>query len=421
MSGANACLRRDTARLVAGDGGDGGGGGGGGSLESHLARLGPLPDIEPTRLRAEVAAAGLTGRGGGGFPAGRKLDAVAGRGRAVAIANGAEGEPASAKDRFLLTERPHLVLDGLQLAGRAVGATRLYLYAPADVLTGPVAAAIRERRDRLPIRLVVAPGTFVAGEESAVVSAVSGRAAVPFTTPPRVSERGVSGRPTLVQNVETLAHLALIARFGAGWFRQLGTDDEPGTRLITLSGAVTAPGVCEVAGGTSLRDILMCAGGVRGDVRAILVGGYHGGWVWLPDGLSLPLTRAALAPYDAAPGAGVVIALAEGECGLTVGADIATYLAAQSTGQCGPCLNGLPAMAATLRAVAYGPVSPALVRETERLCGLVAGRGACHHPAGTIRVVRSTLRTFATEVDLHLRGTCSAPGRRPATERRWSA
>lgn len=160
----------------------------------HLRLLGPLPPLTGEQAIALVQASGLTGRGGAGFPTSRKLAAVAAGRTAVVVANGAEGEPASSKDRVLLTTAPHLVLDGLAVAVLATGATNAYLYAPADLLDGLV-PALRERRDPVPVQPVRAPGTFVAGQETAVVAAVDGRPALPRTAPPAVFDRGVRGGP----------------------------------------------------------------------------------------------------------------------------------------------------------------------------------------------------------------------------------
>ncbi len=364
------------------------------------------------RVISLVADSGLTGRGGAGFPTWRKLAAVAAGTRTVVIANGAEGEPASVKDRTLLMRAPHLVLDGLQLAAEAVGATDAYVYTSAGAPADSVHRALAERSaagwDRVAVTVVVSPDRFVSGEESAVVSAVEGRAALPRDTPRRVVDRGVHGRPTLVQNVETLAHLALLVRHGAAWFRELGTPDEPGTFLATVSGAVTATGVYEVPHGAALRHLLTLAGGSTAGLRAVLVGGYHG--AWLPAAVlgEAELSRAALKPLGASPGAGVVVALPMSACGLVESARILAYLASQSAGQCGPCVNGLPWLADLLRRLARGERQPELVRRAEHAAALVTGRGACHHPDGTARLARSSLHTFADEIRLHLAGQCGA-------------
>ena len=378
------------------------------TLADHARLLGPLPGVDGATLLRAAADSGLTGRGGAAFSTGRKLASVAAASDPVVVANGAEGEPASSKDRRLLTTAPHLVLDGLQLAARATGARTAYLYAPADLLCTILEPALRERRDDVPVTAVASPDAFLSGEESAVVRAIEGGRAVPTSTPPRVFERGVGGRATLVQNVETLGHLALVARFGPAWFRDVGTAAEPGTRLLTVSGAVATPGVLEVAGGAPLADALRLAGGPTERLGAVLVGGYHGAWVPAEAVADVALSRDGLAPFGAAPGAGVVLALAASTCGLRAGADVAAYLAGQGARQCGPCRNGLPALAGTLRALADGGPSAALVAEVERVSRLVEHRGACHHPDGTVRLVRSTLRTFAAEVEQHLAGRRTA-------------
>jgi NADH:ubiquinone oxidoreductase subunit F (NADH-binding) len=200
-------------------------------LENHVAVYGPLPELRrwrPQELVALVEAAGLRGHGGASFPTARKMQAVASRrGPAVVVANGAEGEPASKKDRVLLRERPHLVLDGAAVATRAVRARKAIIALPGsdDRSVQSLHAALRERRqarlrDDPQFELFGIDPRYLAGQESALVNALNGGPGVPTFTPPRPFERGIGRRPTLVQNVETLAHLALIARHGADWFRQ---------------------------------------------------------------------------------------------------------------------------------------------------------------------------------------------------------
>jgi NADH:ubiquinone oxidoreductase subunit F (NADH-binding) len=363
---------------------------------AHLARGGPIPwRGGPGRLVADLETAGLTGRGGAGFPAWRKAATALGGRDPVVVANGAEGEPLSRKDATLLRDNPHTVLDGLQLVAEAVGATRAYLYGHVSA----AALAERRRHDRVPVTIVAAQERFVAGEESAVIAAIEGhRNPLPrFRTQP-APVSGVDGRSTVVHNVETLAHVAMIARHGPSWFRRTGTPDEPGTFLATIGGSVAAPGVYEVPMGIPLDELLSMAGGT-GD--AVLIGGFHG--VWVPAG-PVPVSRAGLAPYGGSPGAGVVHALAANRCPLHFAAEVTRYLAAQTAGQCGPCLNGLPAIAATMAALAAGQAE---ARRLEWLTGLVTGRGACHHPDGTARFVRSTLTVFAAEVQAHQHGHCT--------------
>jgi NADH:ubiquinone oxidoreductase subunit F (NADH-binding) len=380
-------------------------------LNEHLHHHGPVPWQGAARkLIATVEAAGLTGRGGAAFPTARKLAAVAAGRRPVVIANGAEGEPLSAKDRAVLTHSPHLVLDGLQLAAEAVGAKRVHVYAPLAVANRVAELAARREAagwDRFTVEIVASPDAFISGEESAVIAAVEGNRAIPRDTPRLVVREGVNGRPTLVQNVETLAHLALVARHGPGWFGEQGTRDEPGTYLTTVSGAVRNPGVYEAPIGVALGGLLAAAGGPTGALQAVLIGGYHGAWI--PAVNDLPLSWAALRTYGAAPGAGVVHALPAEACGLKESARIVRYLAGEAAGQCGPCLNGLPRLADTLARLADGHRDRGLPAEVDRLTRVVEGRGACHHPDGSARFIRSTLRAFGPEIELHLTGRCRQP------------
>ena len=394
-------------------------------LQEHLARHGFVPYRDARlQLAADLRAAGLTGRGGASFPAYRKLEAVAGaRGRPFVVANGAEGEPASSKDATLLWLAPHLVLDGIQLAAEAVGAQEACLYLH-DGQGDQIAASLRRvlterwlaRIDRVPVRLAGAPPRFLAGQETALVNVLNGGLALPSFTPPRVFERGVGGAPTLIQNVETLAHMALIARYGAGWFRQVGTRAEPGSMLATIRHADGMVRIVEAAVGTPLRDFLEAdfgTDGTHGTAQAVLAGGYHGTWLPAPEAARLTLDNAGLRAAGASVGAGVLAALPASSCGLAETARVVRYLALESAGQCGPCLNGLPRIADGL-AVLAGPRPGARVRaDIERWAGLVSGRGACHHPDGSVRFVRSALTVFAAELRRHERGVCSASSRQP--------
>ena len=367
-------------------------------LTAHQSHFGPVPQVGP-ELVAAIAEAGLSGRGGAGFPTARKMGAVTGA-KPVAVGNGAEGEPLSRKDAMLLTRAPHLVIDGLEAAAAAVGADKLYLYVHADAIPA-VTTALAERPNR--ITVVQAPDTFVAGEESAVVRRIEGGPALPRDRVVPTAISGVRGRPTLVNNVETLAHIALIARYGAAWFRSVGDPDEPGTMLVTLSGAVDNQGVLEVPTGTALTDIIDPRG-----VSAVLVGGYHGSWLLADSFAGARLSRSGLKELGASPGAGIVHALGRTECGLARTAEIVGYLADESARQCGPCLNGLPRLAELVEELAYGRANDAVAKEIRRIVRLVDGRGACRHPDGSARLIRSALRAFAADIELHHHDRCTA-------------
>jgi len=390
------------------------------SLAAHRQRMGPLPALPSGQLIAELEASGLLGRGGAGFPVGRKWRAVAERssGRAVVLANGAEGEPLSLKDRSLMAGRPHLVIDGALLAARAVGADDIIFYVGVEHRAAEAALrhALAERTADLRgrARIVTAPAGYVSGEESAAVHFVNAGDARPTTTPPRPFERGVGGRPTLVQNVESLALAALIARRGHAWYQGLGRGRARGIGLLTISGAVNRAGVQEVEFGSTLGEAAAAASGLNGDVGAVLLGGYFGGWADLDEQWGQPLDAHSMRARGLALGCGVVHFLPAQTCGVEASARIMTFLASQSARQCGPCVFGLAAIAdATRRLAARSPQADALERIV-RWSGQLTGRGACRHPDGAVALLQSALHVFADDFAAHQRRRClttSAPAR----------
>ncbi|MBV8304196.1 MAG: proton-conducting membrane transporter [Acidimicrobiia bacterium] len=368
----------------------------------------PLADITNA-----VERSGLRGRGGAGFPTARKLRAVAERhsrlGRKpIVVVNGSEGEPASKKDILLLTRNPHLVLDGALLAAAAVGATDVVVCIDrhATAALNAVYAAIAERaahdeRTAQNIRVAAIPHHYVAGEESALVHWLNGGEAKPTLTPPRPFESGVGGRPTLVDNVETLAHVAQIVRWGPEWFRDHGTEDEPGTMLVTITGAVSQVGVHEVPVGARLSTVIRNAGGSLSKASAVLVGGYFGAWLSPEQARHTRLCEEDLRPLGAGLGCGAIVVLGEDACGLRETARILGWLATESAGQCGSCVHGLAALAGgTVDLFRGDDAADRLLR----WAGQVERRGACHLPNGAVRLLRSGLATFADEIDHHRAG-----------------
>jgi NADH:ubiquinone oxidoreductase subunit F (NADH-binding) len=401
------------------------------SLDEHLAVHGQAP-VSPRRrgrrsespLIAQLERAGLRGHGGAGFPTATKLRAVAAsRKRSVVVVNAAEGEPASLKDRTLMQTLPHLVLDGAQLAAQAVGAEELIVCVCETAQASVEASthALSERRgmpaDSARMHVTAVPGTYVAGQEAALVNHLNGGPAIPTFTPPMVFEQGVRRRPTLVANAETLAHVALIARHGPEWFRRLGTPSQPGSALVTLSGAVAHPGVYEIEHGASLQSLIDAAGGMLATPRALLVGGYGGSWIGGKFLHGVALSDEHLAPHGASLGAGVVLLLSQDACPVAETARVARWLAGQSAGQCGPCVHGLDAIATSVEEIAGGIARANASQRIARLAALVHRRGACGHPDGTARFVTSALDAFGPEFADHARHGpcegCARPGELP--------
>jgi NADH:ubiquinone oxidoreductase subunit F (NADH-binding) len=400
-------------------------------LDGHVGALGPLP-VQSGSLRswqqwfgAELEASGLGGRGGASFPASIKLAlARSGGGKGIVVVNGMEGEPASDKDKVLLTRTPHLVLDGAQLLAAACRAREVVVCVPhgRDGVARAVEHAMAERRAAsyatIPEVIARPPDRFVAGEESALVQWVDSGRSLPSFRPDKGVGLHIGRRPVLVHNAETLAHIALIGRYGAASFRARGLTEEPGTTLVTVTGAVTHPGVVEVDRGTPLLDIVARAQPAD-PLGAILVGGYGGTWVG-PEGFDTPYASLPLRTIGASSGVGVLVALEASACGVAETARIARYLAQQSSGQCGPCVFGLPAIADDLALLARGAADRTLIARLARRLDEVDGRGACRHPDGAVAMVRSAMLVFAADAADHWHGSPCARALRP-TQLRFPA
>ncbi|MEO5724786.1 MAG: NADH-ubiquinone oxidoreductase-F iron-sulfur binding region domain-containing protein [Ilumatobacteraceae bacterium] len=409
---ATAVGPRGLPRLLAGVASDGAV-----SLVTHRTAF-PAPRRPGRHAAADLSGivdeAGLRGRGGGSFPTATKMRAVAGaQGRPIVVVNGAEGEPASSKDRLLLARHAHLVIDGALLAAGALGADQVVVcidrastrtvHAVHEAITQRASANERS----CAVRLFTVPPRFVAGEESALVSLLNGGEARPTLKQPPIYVRGVDNRPTLVCNVETFGHLAQIVNFGPRWFRELGTAGEPGTMLASISGDVRRPGVCEVPLGTPLAEVLDLAGARVQRLQAVLVGGYYGTWLAAADALDATLSNHSLRRFGAGVGCGALVALPGSACGITETARVLAWMAGESAGQCGPCLNGLAALAGAMRALAIGRAGRATLTDLHSWAGMVERRGACTFPDGAARLLRSALTVFAADVDHHVRhGVC---------------
>lgn len=378
--------------------------GAGPSLAAHRSTFGELPDLSLRKLLYLARFNDVRGRGGAGFPFATKLEAAS-RGRSTVVVNLSEGEPASYKDAALALAVPHLILDGAAICARALRTRSAHIVLPGGrpAVEQSIQRALRERsaRDRgLRWALHRADDRFVAGQARAVIELMHGRQNLPVTAWQPEARTGYRGRPTLLSNAETFSQVAALVAVGADEVVARGTVSEPGTRLLTVYGESAEPQVVEVSHGIPWQHVLPAAV-LR---RPVLVGGYHGTWAAPPILARLTVSRTEMSEHGLALGAGVVLPLDAGDCPLSRTAGITSYLAAQSAGRCGPCLNGLPALADTLWALSHGGGSTDRVAELARL---VSRRGACAHPDGTVRLVQSMLWSFADEVDAHARGRCT--------------
>jgi NADH:ubiquinone oxidoreductase subunit F (NADH-binding) len=371
------------------------------SLGAHRDQHGPLPMLSADALIADLERIQLCGRGGAGFPFVTKLRAL-GSGRPVLVVNLSEGEPASGKDSALALTRPHLVLDGVVVTARALAAREVHVVLPGErpMAAAAMRSAIAERDDPVRVLTRTAEPRFVAGQARAVVELLAGRPNLPRTSWAPEAVSGHEGRPTLLSNAETWARIGLLALRGAREYARIGTPAEPGATLLTVGSPGSVPVIHELPYGGRVRELVP----EERHGRPILVGGFHGSWATWPTVASLRLSVPRMRSLGTPLGAGVLLSLGADDCPVDFTRRVVAYLAGQSAGRCGPCFNGLPALAEAVAAVGLGRGGTGRVEELARL---VVRRGACAHPDGTVRLVRSLLSTFAGEVAAHADGGCA--------------
>jgi NADH-quinone oxidoreductase subunit F len=393
-------------------------------------------------LRGEVAGAGLRGRGGAAFPLWTKREAALARGGPrVVVVNGAEDEPGSLKDRYLLATRPDLVLDGALCTALALQADRVVVYvneeadgplrATAAALDAAVAAglvtpdpgpevqpvAVEAQKGPFgatgcggipTVAVVPAPAAYVFGEDSCAVEFIEtgDRNARPRSKPPFPAGAGVDGRPTVVSNAETLAHLALVARHGADWFREVGTPEYPGTLLVTLPGECARPGVYEVEAGTPLADVLQrCGGGPAGaPFRGAQVGGPAAGWLPAAD-FDTPLSPEGMAARGSMLGCAAVRLLTEDRCAVDAVAEVEAFFAAESCGKCPLCRAETQFFAKVTAGLAGGKeITAAHLDKALELAEMARTATDCALARFPAPPLRSARERFPDDFAAHLRG-----------------
>ena len=362
------------------------------SLADYEARGGyevlrSLPDAET--VVAELKASGLTGYGGAGFPTGVKWEAVrAEAGPRYVIVNADEGEPGTVKDRYVMERRPHLMFEGMLIAMRVVEATEglVYLREEYGRARERLESALGELRaagllDGLEIRLVIGAGAYICGEETAMLESMEGRRGMPRLKPPFPSQVGYLGRPTLINNVETLAHVPAILRLGGEAWAALGTREASGVRLWSVTGAVARPGCYEAPNGSTVGELVELAGGATDEIGAIVPGGAASG-ILPPAALDVPLTRDALRDWGAGVGSAAVQVFPARYPPLRLLAETIRFFAEESCQKCTPCRIGNRGIHHVLKELERGHVAmsreqieawlDAMVKTS--ICGL--GQGA---------------------------------------------
>jgi NADH:ubiquinone oxidoreductase subunit F (NADH-binding)/ferredoxin len=386
-------------------------------LEAHRDIFGPLPRLTADELIAIAAQVDLRGQGGAAFPFARKLSAVVENAEAndcppVVVVNGAEGEPGSVKDKMLMIRSPYLVLSGAALVAEAIGADEIVVGVAGNELANrSVEAAIEaEPGLRKLARVVQMPERFISGESGALIRGINGKRPIPPGRKVLAADSGVADLPTFLSNAGTFAQLAVLALLGPERFAAVGTPEEPGTVLLSVGGSAANPAVVEVPTGVPLAAVLDICQAPAGD--GVLVGGYHGMWLPASTAYVVPVSREGLAAVGGTLGSGIVLPLGDGTCPLGEVSRIASYLAGESAGQCGPCKLGLPSIARALASLIDGSGGIEALDVARRSAAAVAGRGACSHPDGVTRFVLSALDVFTEDLAAHVfHSSCGRPVR----------
>lgn len=392
-----------------------------------------LQQMSPDEVIQEVTLSGLRGRGGAGFPTGRKWASARKAPGEIKyiICNADEGDPGAFMDRSLLEGDPHAVLEGMLIAGYAVGSTRGYIYCRAEypLAIQRLKIAIGQAREAgllgsnilnsgfaFDIVLKEGAGAFVCGEGTALQASIEGLRGMPRVKPPRSTEKGLWEKPTVLNNVETLANIPFLMQMGGTAYGQLGTAKSPGTKIFALSGAVTNPGLVEVPMGLTLREIIFgIGGGIREGkgFKAVQLGGPSGGCL-TEQHLDLPVDFDSLAGAGATIGSGGMVVMAEDTCMVDVARFFLAFTQSESCGKCTPCREGTKRMLEILERICQGEAELKDLEDLERLCRVVKSTSLCGLGQACPNPVISTLKYFRSEFLAHIiekrcpAGVCSS-------------
>ena len=382
-----------------------------------LMRAATDPATNPAMIRAAVCQADLRGLGGSGFPVCRKWDAVAAeapRPHKYLVVNGNEDEPGTFKDRLLIEETPHQVIEGAVVAALAVGANRVVFYINPELsrslasiklaleqwqASDLLALASQALGRPMELTLVPASGHYIGGEETAALEWIEGKFCFPRGKPPYPAQVGLHGCPTLINNVETLAQVSHIVANGVEWFRAQGRGNGAGTKLYSLSGDVLHPGVYELPMGTSLRELIFTHGGglLSGKpLKAVFTGG-PSNTLLTPADLDVGLDFDSLRARGGSLGTGAMIVISEGTGIVKRVAEYVRFFAHSSCGQCPPCKTGTATLSRLLDRIDTGRGTAADLATLENVCAMMPNSGRCHLPNGVVQLLESSFRHFRHE------------------------
>lgn len=397
------------------------------SIEEYIAKDGysalgkALTEMTPQQVVDEVLASGLRGRGGGGFPTGRKWQFALNEksDQKYVICNADEGDPGAFMDRSILEGNPHSVLEAMAIAGYAIGANHGYIYIRAEypIAVDRLNTALKQAREigvlgqnifgtdfSFDIEIRLGAGAFVCGEETALIQSIHGERGMPIPKPPFPAQSGVWGKPTIINNVETYANIAQIINHGAEWFKSIGTPSSPGTKVFALGGKIVNTGLVEVPMGTTLREVIYEIGGGcpnRKEFKAVQTGGPSGGCL-TEDQLDTPIGFDELVKLGSMMGSGGMIVLDEENCMVDVARFYMDFIVDESCGKCSPCRIGTKRMLELLQQICDGEGTMETLDELELLANTIKDTALCGLGQSAPNPVLSTLTQFRDEYIAHI-------------------
>ncbi len=401
-------------------------------VEGYMAARKAIMDMDRSEIIQEIKDSGLRGRGGAGFPTGLKWEFAAkeDEDQKYIVCNGDEGDPGAFMDRSVLEGDPHSIIEGMMIAGYAIGANQGYIYVRAEypLAIRNLQKAIRDAESAgylgenlfnqgfdFNVELRVGAGAFVCGEETALLSSIEGKQGQPKFRPPYPAQSGLWGKPTVINNVETLGNIAAIIIHGSEWFNSIGTEGSPGTKVFAVAGDVENTGLIEVEMGTTVREMIDIAGGVADgkDFKAVQIGGPAGG-VIPKEYLDTPIDYDSLSEAGTIMGSGGFIVLDEDTCMVDVAKFFLDFTQEESCGKCPPCRLGTKRMLDILEKITEGDGEPEDIDKLENLAETIQNTSFCGLGQASPNPVLSTLRFFRDEYEEHVyektcpTGTCKA-------------
>jgi len=389
--------------------------------DGYLALTKVLFEMTPEQVIEEMKSSGLRGRGGAGFPTGTKWSFVrAAEGdKKYAVCNADEGDPGAFMDRSVLEGDPHAVLEGMMIAGYAIGADEGYIYCRAEypLAIQRLKTAIAQAEEsgilgdnilgsgfNFHVKIKAGAGAFVCGEETALLTSIEGNRGMPRVRPPFPAQKGLWGKPTNINNVETYANVPLIIRHGGAWYAAMGTEKSKGTKIFALTGKVNNTGLVEVPMGISVREIIFeIGGGIKDGKRfkAVQTGGPSGGCI-PEDLLDLPVDYESLGRVGAIMGSGGMVVMDEGTCMVDVARFFLSFTQSESCGKCTPCREGTKRMLEILERITQGQGVPEDINTLEQLANVIKNTALCGLGQTCPNPVLSTLRYFRHEYEAHI-------------------